>query len=467
MHGITQLVWITAKAFLICLIGTPIIRDVFRSYNVVDRPGRRKIHPYPIPRVGGMAIALAYGVSLISVGDIGGSLPDYRSPVWTLIAGAGLVFLIGLLDDFFDLKPVFKIGGEIAAASIVFWNGIRVDSLGGVSLPLWLSFTLTIVWLLLTTNALNLIDGLDGLCAGMGLMATLTLFGAAAIYGNDPLAHATLPLAGALLGFLCFNFNPATVFLGDSGALLIGFLLGCYGMLWTQKAATLLSVTVPLLALSIPLLDVSLSVLRRFLSNRPIFSADKGHIHHKLLEQGLSPKRAVLILYSVSALPAVVALLLSASSFMRYQVIAVFVFCVAGWVGIRRLRYAEFSMAGSLLFHGELQRTIHARVRMSGLENALNRSAGEDEWWEQVVATARELKCVRVRLDGRSNRDQILSEEDAPLWSLRVPLADGEYLFVEGRLDSHEPNADLVSFADVLARTYVENRERWASVAFS
>src|SRR6516225_941917 len=149
MHGLTQFAWVTAKAFLICLIGTPIIRDVFRSYNVVDRPGRRKIHPYPIPRVGGMAIALAYGVSLISVGDIGGSLPDYRSPVWTLIAGAGLVFLIGLLDDFFDLKPVFKIGGEIAAASIVFWNGIRVDSLGGVSLPLWLSFTLTIVWLLL------------------------------------------------------------------------------------------------------------------------------------------------------------------------------------------------------------------------------------------------------------------------------------------------------------------------------
>jgi len=467
MHGITQLVWITAKAFLICLIGTPIIRDVFRSYNVVDRPGRRKVHRYPIPRVGGLAIALAYGVSLISLGDIGGSLPDYRSPVWTLIAGAGLVFVIGLLDDVFDLKPVFKIGGEIAAASIVFWNGIRVDSLGGVSLPLWLSFTLTIAWLLLTTNALNLIDGLDGLCAGMGLMATLTLFGAAAIYGNDPLAHATLPLAGALLGFLCYNFNPATVFLGDSGALLIGFLLGCYGMLWTQKAATLLSVTVPLLALSIPLLDVSLSVLRRFLSNRPIFSADKGHIHHKLLDQGLSPKRAVLILYSVSALPAVVALLLSASSLMRYQAIAVFVFCVAAWIGVRRLRYAEFSMAGSLLFRGAFQRTIHARVQMSDLENALNRSAGEDEWWEQVVATARELKCVRVRLEGRSTRDQILSEEDVPLWSLRVPLADGEYLYAEGRLDSHEPNADLVSFADVLARTYVANRERWASVAFS
>jgi UDP-GlcNAc:undecaprenyl-phosphate GlcNAc-1-phosphate transferase len=466
MHGITQLVWITAKAFLICLIGTPIIRDVFRSYNVVDRPGRRKVHRYPIPRVGGMSIALAYGVSLISLSDIGGSLPDYRSPVWALIMGAGIVFVIGLLDDLFDLKPVFKIAGEVAAASVVFWNGIRVDALGGVSLPLWLSFAVTIAWLLLTTNALNLVDGLDGLCAGMGLLATLTLFGAAAIYGNDPLAHATLPLAGALLGFLCYNFNPATVFLGDSGALLIGFLLGCYGMLWTQKAATLLSVTVPLLALSIPLLDVALSVLRRFLSNRPIFSPDKGHIHHKLLDQGLSPKKAVLILYAVSALPAAVALLLSAPSSLRFQAIAVLVFCVAAWIGVRRLRYAEFSMAGSLLFRGELQRTIDGRVRMRSLESALNRSAGEDEWWEQVVATARELNCVRVRIEGRLNREQNLSEEDAPLWSFRVPLADGEYLYAEGRIDSAGSNPDLVLFAHVLSRTYVANRERWASVAF-
>src|SRR5204862_2119251 len=105
----------------------------------------------------------------------------------------------------------------------------------------------------------------DGLCAGMGLMAALTMFGAAVLYGNVPLAHATFPLAGALLGFLCYNFNPATVFLGDSGALVIGFLLGCYGMIWTQKSATLLSITVPLLAISVPLLDVSLSIVRRFL----------------------------------------------------------------------------------------------------------------------------------------------------------------------------------------------------------
>jgi UDP-GlcNAc:undecaprenyl-phosphate GlcNAc-1-phosphate transferase len=466
MNGISHLGWITAKAFLICVITTPIIRDVFRSYNVVDRPELRKVHRYPIPRVGGMAIALAYGISLISIADIGGSLPDSHSPAWNLIAGASIVFGVGLLDDFFDLKPVFKIIGEVAAACVVFWNGIRVDTIGGASLPLWLSFTVTIAWLLLTTNALNLIDGLDGLCAGMGLLATLTLFGAAVIYGNYPLANATLPLAGALLGFLCYNFNPATVFLGDSGALLIGFLLGCYGMLWTQKAATLLSVTVPLLALSIPLLDVSLSVLRRFLSNRPIFSADRGHIHHKLLERGLSPKRAVLILYSVSVLPAAVALLLSAPSFLRYQAIAVLAFCVVAWIGIRRLRYAEFDMAGHLLFGGEFQRAIDSRVRMDAIESALSRSAGEEEWWEKAVGMARELRCARVRLSARSSRDCILSEENTPLWSFKVPLAEGEYLCLEGSLEANGSTVDLIAFAGVLARTYVASRERWTSVAF-
>jgi UDP-GlcNAc:undecaprenyl-phosphate GlcNAc-1-phosphate transferase len=467
MDGITQLAWASAKAFLIAVIGTPIIRDVFRSYNVVDRPGRRKVHRYPIPRVGGMAIALAYGISLISLGNISGSLPDYRSPAWTLIAGAGVVFLVGLLDDFFDLKPVFKIVGVVIAAFIVFWNGIRIDTLVGVEMPLWLSFVVTVGWLLLTTNALNLIDGLDGLCAGMGLLATLTLFGAAVIYGNYPLAHATLPLAGALVGFLCYNFNPATVFLGDSGAMLIGFLLGCYGMFWTQKAATLLSVTVPLLALSIPILDVSLSVLRRFLMNRPIFSADKGHIHHKLLDLGLSPKRAVLLLYLASVLPAGLALVLSAPNLRRYQAYAVIAFCIAVWIGVRRLRYVEFDMAGNLLFGGEFHKAIDARLRLRTLVVALDHTAGEDEWWARIIDLARELNWVRVRLEGdHSAREQVLSEEVAPVWSFRVPLSESESLYAEGYVETGNSKLDLMEFASVLARTYIRNREKWDSVAF-
>src|SRR5262249_20787278 len=256
-----ELLWITGKAFVIALILTPIFRDIFRSYNIVDRPGQRKVHHHPIPRVGGIPIAIAYGLSLISVSAAGTSWSAHSPEALRLIPGAALVFLIGLVDDFFNLRPVAKLAGLVAAATLVFYQGVRLETIADQPLAWWMSYPVTVFWLLLTSNALNLIDGLDGLCAGMGLLATLTLFAASVLRGNEPLMFATLPMAGALLGFICYNLNRATFFLGDSGALLIGFLLGCFGILWSQKMSTLVSILVPLLALAIPLLDISLSVL--------------------------------------------------------------------------------------------------------------------------------------------------------------------------------------------------------------
>src|SRR5579872_2121826 len=210
-----ELLWLAGKAFLMALVLTPIIRDISRSFNIVDRPGVRKIHAYPIPRVGGVAIAVAYLFALLS---ISGSGEPFNAPdAWKLIPGATIVFATGILDDLFSLKPVVKLAGLILGASVVFWSGLSIGDLASYHLPVWLNYPLTIFWLLLTSNALNLIDGLDGLCAGMGLLSTVALFSAAILHHNDPLAYATLPLAGALAGFLCHNLNPATVFLGDSG----------------------------------------------------------------------------------------------------------------------------------------------------------------------------------------------------------------------------------------------------------
>ena len=363
MSGMGELLWVAAKAFLIALVLTPIIRDIFRAYNVVDRPGRRKVHAFPIPRVGGIAIAVAYAAAFVSFSDFSNSLPTHDSPAWKLLPGAAVVFFTGLIDDFFNLRPIYKVIGQTLGGALVFYNGLRIDAVTGWSLPGWLSLLLTLSWLLLCSNAFNLIDGLDGLCAGMGFVATLALFAAALIQNNTSLAHATFPLAGALLGFLCYNFNPATVFLGDSGALLIGFLLGCYGMIWTEKTATLLSVTVPFLALSIPLLEVSLSIVRRFLRHQPIFSADRGHIHHRLLDLGLSPRSAVLSLYLFAMLAAAFALLLSHPLWGGFQGILIVAFGLIAWAGIWRLRYAEFEVAGRLLFGGEFQRALGARAR--------------------------------------------------------------------------------------------------------
>jgi UDP-GlcNAc:undecaprenyl-phosphate GlcNAc-1-phosphate transferase len=324
--SLNTILWTTLQAFLIAVVLTPIFRDMFRSFNVVDEPdANRKVHVYPIPRVGGMAIAVGYGVSVYL--NLGSELLSNELLISGLLPAAALVFFTGLVDDFFGLKPWQKILGQFAAASVAFWAGVRITGVAGHALADVWSAPLTIGWLLLCTNAVNLVDGLDGLAAGVGLFATLTMFAAAMISGNEPLAYATLPLAGCLLGFLCFNFNPATVFLGDCGSLLIGFLLGCFGIIWTQKSATLFGITAPLMALSMPLLDVGLCIVRRWLRNQPIFSADRGHIHHKLLDRGLSPRQAVLLLYAFCGAVAILSLV---QSFINHLGIALGRSCVRG-----------------------------------------------------------------------------------------------------------------------------------------
>ena len=166
---------------------------------------------------------------------------------------------------------------------------------------------LTILWLIACTNAINLIDGLDGLASGVALFATLAALSAAAVQGNIGLMLAAVPLAGCLVGFLRYNFNPASVFLGDSGSLTIGFLLGCFAVIWCQKSATLIGMAAPLIALSLRLWMSAYPFSPRFISDQVHFTADRGHIHHRLLAQGLQPRRAALLLYGVCGVAAIVA----------------------------------------------------------------------------------------------------------------------------------------------------------------
>jgi UDP-GlcNAc:undecaprenyl-phosphate GlcNAc-1-phosphate transferase len=447
-----ELLWLAGKAFLIALVLTPIIRDISRSFNIVDRPGLRKVHAYPIPRVGGIAIAVAYLVALLSIS--GSSEPFDAPAAWKLIPGAAIVFFTGVLDDLFSLKPLVKIGGLVTGASVVFWSGIHIGALASHPLPIWLDYPLTVFWLLLTSNALNLIDGLDGLCAGMGLLSTLALFTAAVLHHNVPLAYATFPLAGALLGFLLHNLNPATVFLGDSGALLVGFLLGCYGMIWTQKTSTILSMLVPLLALSIPLLDVSLSVFRRFLRKQPIFGADREHIHHRLLDRGLSPRKAVWVLYLVAALGAAFALVASSPVAGKYQGFVVLLFCVVAAFGIRQLRYREFDIPSRLLFRG-----IPQKLTVERLGSTLERAATEETWWDRLAEAGDALGLMSIWLsDRRCVRRQWRNSDIQPIWSFRVTLIDGESLEVEGPLAPGAASFDLIRFAEIVKGTFPGNR---------
>src|SRR5467141_2482018 len=319
-------------SFISSLLLTPFIRNLFRRFGIVDQPGEaRKLHSHPIPRVGGIAIVLAYVLSfsiLLLSGFAGRHIVSGALPfIFRVAPAAALIFLIGLVDDLVGLRPWQKFLGQIAAAFLAYWAGVHINAIAGHSIAIWLDFPLTMLWLIGCTNAVNLIDGVDGLATGMTLIAAL-------LQNNVALALATVPLAGCLLGFLRYNFNPATIFLGDSGSLFVGFLLGCYGILWSQKSATILGMTAPLMALSIPIVDLCLSVVRRYLRRKPVMRGDREHIHHRLLDRGLSARRAVLILYSLCAVVAVLSLFQSmATNHIAGAVIVIF--CGIAWIGIQ------------------------------------------------------------------------------------------------------------------------------------
>jgi UDP-GlcNAc:undecaprenyl-phosphate GlcNAc-1-phosphate transferase len=450
------------KAFLISLVLTPIVRDIFRAYNVVDRPGRRKVHAYPIPRVGGVPIAIGYAVALLSLATSDSTMPS--DWIWKLLPGAAIIFFTGLIDDFFNITPVVKLLGEIAAALTVYACGLQIHGIGDFAVPAWLSLPLTIFWLLLATNAQNLIDGLDGLCTGMGFFATITFICAGLIQGNPALVSLVVPLAGALLGFLFYNFNPATVFLGDSGALTIGFLLGCFGLVWTEKGTGLLGTLVPLLALVIPMTDLSLSIVRRSLRGQPIFSADRGHLHHKLLDRGLSVRRSALTLYAIALVATAFAVLISYPAAREVHVLVVLGFCVAGGAGIHYLRYPEFEVAGMLIFRGELRRAFQKNLRLEQLTVALERSTNEEDWWKALTDAAREESWVRLTWTGRQPPREMLLSQSTPEWSFQLALGEGEAIRVEGtEVESKgkevPPALDLIGLSQVLRRTLAARRE--------
>jgi UDP-GlcNAc:undecaprenyl-phosphate GlcNAc-1-phosphate transferase len=452
-----SLLWLGFRAFLISLVLTPICRDVFRSYGVVDRPDQaRKVHRYPIPRVGGLAIAASYLLAYLVVRPEEGSpLAQQLSLVWKLLPGAALVFAMGLLDDFFNLRAWHKLIGQLAGAGLAYLSGVRIVYMAGTSTDAWWNLPLTILWLLACMNAFNLVDGLDGLAAGVGLFATLTVFIAAIMQHNMVLAVATFPLAGALLGFLCYNFNPATIFLGDSGSLLIGYLLGCYAVIWGNKSATLLGMTAPLMALSIPLLDVALAIVRRFLRRQPIFTADRGHIHHRLLDRGLTPRRVVLVLYGLCGLAAAFSLLQGVvHSFAGTLILLFGVFVL---LGIQYLGYAEFDLAGKLLFSGEFQRTVSAQLDLRKLRAALTVAETPAACWEAIRGVCGKFGFQQVRLCLCGEVYEYSAEDaEAPGWTMSVPLANGDYAVLSRPFESAVLPMIVAPFIDLLRQCLLE-----------
>ncbi|MGL4730194.1 MAG: MraY family glycosyltransferase [Clostridium sp.] len=296
---------------IVSAIATPIVKQIAIKVNAIDVPkDERRIHKKPIPRMGGIAIYVAFILGVIlnrsrfSIDDLG------------LILGATIIVIGGIIDDIKHLRAIYKLMIQILAAITLIVFGLRVNlitnpfSVGGEYINLGvIGIPLTIIWVIGITNAFNLIDGLDGLAAGVGIISSLTLMVVSFINGRIDAVFLTAILAGSIIGFLPYNFNPASIFMGDTGSQLLGFLLSAISINGAIKSATALVIAVPLLALGLPIYDTLFAIIRRKASGKPIMQADRGHLHHRLLDTGLTQKQAVIIIYLVNATLGAVAII--------------------------------------------------------------------------------------------------------------------------------------------------------------
>jgi UDP-GlcNAc:undecaprenyl-phosphate GlcNAc-1-phosphate transferase len=341
-------------ALLTSAIFTRWLRDFSIARGWTPMPSSdRHIHARPIPRLGGVAIFLTLWCMVLLAHWVPGHFGtrEFLLPyfTWKIMGPATIIFLLGLIDDFCWLSAYLKFAVQAGAAVLLFCNGIGISQLSilaGHSHLGWLvGLPLTILWVLWITNAFNLIDGLDGLAAGSALFSTLVTCVVALLGHNEVILFLTLALAGAIAGFLRYNFNPASIFLGDCGSLLIGFLLSAIAIAGSQESPTMVAVAIPIVSLGLPILDVAVAVIRRFLSCKQLFGADREHIHHKLLDRGISHRQAVLVLYGVSACFGLLSLfLLNPDGMAEATVLAVAGIGVL--IGVQQLGYPEFLELG-------------------------------------------------------------------------------------------------------------------------
>ena len=385
-----------------------------RGWVSFPRDGRQ-VHESPLPRLGGVAIFLAFSLSMsvwLGLSLIFPRLVDGLAPTTLLriYIPSCLIFCLGIYDDLYGAGPYLKFAVQAIAAAMLFAGGMRILGLpvlfGQHTLPWFIGLLLTVLWVVAITNAFNLIDGLDGLAAGSALFSTMVFFVVSLVNHSWLGSLMSVTLAGAILGFLRFNFNPATIFLGDSGSLFIGFMLSALALAGAQKAPTFVAVAIPVVSFGLPILETLLSDLRRLISGRPIFTADREHIHHKLLQMGFSHRQVVIVLYAVSAVFAMLSLFLLWPTGSTLGL----VLAVVGtgvWMGVQHLNYLEF---------GELRRVAQRTIdqRQIVINNLSVRRAVE------------ELKVARSFAQVRSVLIAAFDSNDFDAFELRLKSFPGD-----------------------------------------
>lgn len=296
---------------IISTIATPLVKKLAIKIGAVDQPDERKVHVKLMPRLGGLAIFVSFliGFLLFFPGE---------EKAWPIILGALIIVITGVIDDMKGVSPKVKMLGQLLAAIAVVAGGIQIEY---VTLPFsgriefeFLAIPITIIWILAITNAINLIDGLDGLAAGVSSIALITISGLAITMGNDVTALIGMMLLGSTVGFLFYNFHPAKIFMGDTGSLFLGYMISVISIMGLYKNVTLFSLIVPIIILAVPIIDTLFAIIRRVVNKKPLSAPDKYHLHHRLLRLGFSHKQSVLLIYFLSAIFSLAALMYTEST---------------------------------------------------------------------------------------------------------------------------------------------------------
>jgi len=323
-------------AVFLSLVLTPVVRKFAFKIDAIDIPkDNRRVHKEPMPLMGGLAIYLSIIVtSLIYI-------PLDKTLISILIGGT-LILISGIIDDTKGLGPKGKIFFQLLAGIVLIMGGVKIDFITNpfstnnelIYLNI-LSIPATLFWVVGVTNTLNLIDGLDGLAAGVAMISSLSLMAVAGKFGYVVIIVLSAIIAGSCLGFLPFNFNPAKIFMGDTGALFLGFMLACISIEGVMKSVATIAIIVPILILGVPIFDTTFAIFRRLLSGKSIMSADKGHLHHRLLARGYSQRKTVLILYGISAIFGLFAVILTKVNSQQAVYLSTILFVLMLFVAIR------------------------------------------------------------------------------------------------------------------------------------
>lgn len=401
-----------AVAFILSMLCatflTPLVRAGAHRFGALDHArSTRKIHGRPVPRLGGIAIVLAFYAPLVGLllfhTGVGELFLAEKRQVFGLFAGGIVIALLGLYDDLHGADAPRKFAVQFAVAGFMYYLGFRIDVIAnpfGEALPLgWASIPFTLVWMVGVINALNLIDGLDGLAGGVSFAAVLTTFLISLQRGHPLMMLFSSALAGAILGFLFYNFNPASIFMGDTGSMFLGFVLAATATQTNQKASTAVAVLIPAIALGLPIMDTLLAMARRAMRGQPMFRADKDHIHHRLLAVGLSHRQAVLVLYGFCVVLGAIALVLTYANSVQAALLLL-ALAIMGVVLLRTLGYMRAGGISASAADRRRNRALRAGVRPLG--RRLREIRSLDHIWSVVVEAAALFGAsgIRVRLAG-------------------------------------------------------------------